>query len=158
MESTSYCPVCRRQVESSMMVNPNAVDPALHPLLAVNMHTWEPGKQICVDCVRRYSQVHDELSAAYPHFAEQELKVLPTPLRLDAPEELRGRGVTIAFLDSGFYAHPDLSRPKNRILKYVNLVERAKLSDLTTPQVSSWHGMMTSVVATGNGYLSKGLY
>jgi serine protease AprX len=141
-----------------MMANSDAVDPALHPLLAVNMHTWEPGKQICIDCIHRYSQLHDELSAAYPHFAEQELKVVPTPLRLDAPEEFRGRGVTIAFLDSGFYAHTDLSKPRNRILKYVNLVERAKLSDLTTPQASSWHGMMTSVVATGNGFLSKGLY
>ena len=79
-------------------------------------------------------------------------------MRLDAPEEFRGRGTTIAFLDSGFYAHPDLAKPVNRILKYVNLVERAKPSDLTTAQASSWHGMMTSVVAAGNGFLSDGLY
>jgi len=159
MESnTFYCPVCRREVDIDNAVNSEAVDPSLHPLLAVNMHAWEPGKQICGDCVTRYSQLHDELTAAYPHFAEQELKVLPTPMRLDAPDEFRGRGATIAFLDSGFYAHPDLSQPRNRILKYVNLVERTKTADLTTPQVSSWHGMMTSVVAAGNGYLSDGLY
>ena len=139
-------------------MNSEAVDSSLHPLLAVNMHAWEPGKQICHDCVTRYSRLHDELTAAYPQFAEQELKVLPTPMRLDAPDEFRGRGATIAFLDSGFYAHPDLAQPQNRILKYVNLVERARTADLTTPQVSSWHGMMTSVVAAGNGYLSEGLY
>ena len=155
---TAYCPVCRREVDGRMMANPEAVDESLHPLLAVNMHAWEPGKPICTDCIRRYSQLHDELSAAFPHFAEQELKVVPTPMRLDAPEEFRGRGTTIAFLDSGFYAHPDLVKPRNRILKYVNLVERAKPSDLTTPQGSSWHGMMTSVVAAGNGFLSGGLY
>ena len=154
----AHCPVCRRQVDSSMIAGPDAVDESLHPLLAVNMHAWEPGKQICTDCIRRYSQLHDELSAAFPHFAEQELKVVPTPMRLDAPEEFRGRGTTIAFLDSGFYAHPDLAKPVNRILKYVNLVERAKPSDLTTAQASSWHGMMTSVVAAGNGFLSDGLY
>jgi serine protease AprX len=158
MESYAYCPVCRRQVDSRMIAGSDAVDESLHPLLTVNMHAWEPGKPICADCIRRYSQLHDELSAAFPHFAEQELKVVPTPMRLDAPDEFRGRGTTIAFLDSGFYAHPDLAKPRNRILKYVNLVERARPSDLTTPQASSWHGMMTSVVAAGNGFLSGGLY
>ena len=141
-----------------MIVSSDAVDESLHPLLAVNMHSWEPGKHICAECIHRYSRLRDELSAAFPHFAEQELKVVPTPMRLDAPDEFRGRGITIAFLDSGFYAHPDLSKPRNRILKYANLVERAKPSDLTTPQASSWHGMMTSVVAAGNGFLSGGLY
>jgi serine protease AprX len=155
---TGYCPICRREVDRQMIVNSGAIDESLHPLLAVNMHGWEPGKQICSDCIRRYRRLRDELSAAFPSFAEQELKVLPTPMRLDAPDEFCGRGVTIAFLDSGFYAHPDLSRPRNRILKFVNLVERAKPAELTTPQVSSWHGMMTSVVAAGNGFLSGGLY
>lgn len=155
---TDYCPACRREVGRDTIVTSDAVDDSLHPLLAVNMHAWEPGNQICTDCIRRYSRLHDELCAAFPQFAEQELKVVPTPMRLDAPDEVRGRGVTIAFLDSGFYAHPDLALPHNRVLKYVNLVERAKPSDLTTPQASSWHGMMTSVVAAGNGYLSGGLY
>ena len=156
--NTSYCPVCRREVDHQFMVTSEDVDASLHPLLAVNMHAWEPGKQICRNCVTRYSRLHDELTAAFPEFAEQELKVLPTPMRLDAPDEFCGRGATIAFLDSGFYAHPDLAQPRNRILKYVNLVERTKPADLTTPQVSSWHGMMTSVVAAGNGFLSGGLY
>src|SRR6185295_18171416 len=155
---TDYCPVCRREVGVSMLADSQAIDESLHPLLAVNMHRWEPGKQICFDCIARYSKLRDELSASFPQFAEQKLKVLPTPMRLDAPEQFRGRGVTIAFLDSGFYAHPDLIKPRNRILKYVNLVERAKANELSTAQVSSWHGMMTSVVATGNGFLSEGLY
>jgi serine protease AprX len=159
MESTNaYCPVCRREVDVEQIAGTDAVHDSLHPLLAVNMHSWEPGKPICIDCILRYSRLHDELCAAFPQFAEQELKVVPTPMRLDAPDEFRGRGVTIAFLDSGFYAHPDLAKPNNRVLKYVNLVERAKPTDLTTPQASSWHGMMTSVVAAGNGFLSGGLY
>lgn len=155
---TAQCPVCRREVDRQTMTRSDDIDESLHPLLAVNMHSWEPGRQICGDCIRRYSRLHDELSTAFPQFAEQELKVIPTPMRLDAPAEFRGRGVTIAFLDSGFFAHPDLVKPRDRILKYVNLVERAKSDDLTVPQVSSWHGMMTSVVAAGNGFLSGGLY
>src|SRR6185436_16913315 len=146
---SAFCPVCRREVDARIITSSDSVGESLHPLLAVNMHAWEPGKPICVDCIRRYSRLHDELSTAFPQFAEQELKVIPTPMRLDAPDEFRGRGVTIAFLDSGFYAHPDLCKPRNRILKYVNLVERAKQSDLTAPLGSSWHGMMTSVVAAG---------
>jgi serine protease AprX len=85
--------------------------------------------------------------------------ILPTPDRLGASERYRGRGVTIAFLDAGFYAHPDLVRPENRILEYVDVNDpRAGRSDLDQPDESSWHGMMTSVVACGNGWLSQGLY
>jgi serine protease AprX len=98
------------------------------------------------------------LVSLFPQFADQKLKVLPTPLRLDATRRFRGRGVTIAFLDSGFYSHPDLIEPRNRIREYVNLVEDAAADELNRPTASSWHGMMTSVVAAGNGFLSGGLY
>ena len=84
-------------------------------------------------------------------------RVLPTPLRLDADERFAGRGVTIAFLDSGFYAHPDLTTPHNRILAYHNIMPDSQ-STLETADPASWHGMMTSVVAAGNGTLSKGFY
>jgi serine protease AprX len=85
--------------------------------------------------------------------------ILPTPVRLGAPDEFRGRGVTIAFLDAGFYAHPDLVEPADRIVKYVDITHaRRRREDLDRPDVSSWHGMMTSVVASGNGTLSNGFY
>ena len=159
METNStQCPICFREVDASNIAPPEAVDDIVRSMLTVNTHRWEPGRDICLDCLGRYIRRRDELAAAFPQFAEQEIKVIPTPMRLDASSEFRGRGVTIAFLDSGFYAHPDLTRPHNRILKYANLVERTRPTDLTTPQVSSWHGMMTSVVAAGNGFLSGGLY
>jgi len=85
--------------------------------------------------------------------------VLSTPLRLDADPRFTGRGVTIAFLDSGFYPHVDLTTPNNRILAYRNLTDKdGGLESLFQPDVASWHGMMTSVVATGNGSLSNGFY
>jgi serine protease AprX len=67
--------------------------------------------------------------------------------------------VTIAFLDSGFYAHPDLTTPDNRILAYHSIFAAAgdQTSSMTN-DVASWHGMMTSVVATGNGGLAEGFY
>ena len=84
---------------------------------------------------------------------------LPVPARMDADERYTGRGVTIAFLDSGFYAHKDLTEPVNRIVAYHNIFAPDQgLSALQTHDVLSWHGMMTSVVAAGNGFLSDGLY
>ncbi len=86
-------------------------------------------------------------------------QALPVPVRMDADERYTGRGVTIAFLDSGFYAHKDLTEPANRIVAYHNIFEpNDTVSALDTADVASWHGMMTSVVAAGNGHLSDGFY
>src|SRR5574338_272254 len=86
-------------------------------------------------------------------------QALPVPVRMDADERYTGRGVTIAFLDSGFYAHKDLIEPDNRILAYHNIFEPAEgRAALQRSDVASWHGMMTSVVAAGNGHLSDGFY
>ena len=91
--------------------------------------------------------------------ASQLDQALPTPLRMDADERYTGRDVTIAFLDSGFYAHSDLLEPVNRILAYHSIFTADDDPTLLhTPDVASWHGMMTSVVAAGNGFLSNGLY
>jgi len=78
---------------------------------------------------------------------------------MDADERFRGRGITIAFLDSGFYAHQDLTEPTNRIVAYHSIFsEEDDPTKLLTSDVASWHGMMTSVVAAGNGHLSDGFY
>ncbi len=78
---------------------------------------------------------------------------------MDADERFTGRGVTIAFLDSGFYAHPDLTKPTNRIVAYKSIFStEGDQTSLETNDVASWHGMMTSVVAAGNGQLAGGFY
>lgn len=87
--------------------------------------------------------------------------VIPTALRLRANTELTGKGVTIAFIDSGFYPHPDLIQPVNRILAYVDITESDTPIDLLTkaqPETWDWHGTQTSVAAVGNGFLSEGIY
>ncbi len=85
--------------------------------------------------------------------------VIPTAQRLGAHSEFTGKGVTIAFLDSGFYPHPDLTQPDNRIVAAVD-VTQAEVSPgaEAVPQAWQWHGTQTSVVAAGNGYLSDGVY
>ena len=85
--------------------------------------------------------------------------VIPTLARLDADPNYTGKGVTIAFLDSGFYPHPDLVEPTNRILAYKDLEDfNAEILLSTAADTWQWHGTQTSVVASGNGRLSEGTY
>lgn len=79
--------------------------------------------------------------------------------RLDAHRKFSGKGVCIAFVDSGFYPHPDLMRPRRRIKVYADAARDQPVgSDFFTPQPFSWHGTMTACCAAGNGYVSGGRY
>lgn len=83
--------------------------------------------------------------------------VIPTPVRLNANPEYTGKGVTVAFLDSGFYPHPDL--PLNRIIAYHDVAgERPRLLANDPVESWQWHGTQTSVAAAGNGKLCDGVY
>ncbi len=85
--------------------------------------------------------------------------VIPTPIRLDSDPNYTGKGVTIAILDSGFYMHPDLTEPDNRIIGFEDISKRRnELTCWGAPRPWDWHGTQTSVVAAGNGYLSNGVY
>jgi serine protease AprX len=85
--------------------------------------------------------------------------IRPLQARLETDERFTGRGITIAFIDSGFHAHPDLVQPENRILAHHDLLSAVtRAGTLPEPDESSWHGMMTSVVCAGNGALSGGRY
>ena len=84
---------------------------------------------------------------------------LPIVDRLKADVRFTGRGVVSAFLDSGFYAHPDLTTPHSRIHAYHDLIWfKDGLEGLRQPDPSSWHGMMSTVVAAGNGSFSGGRF
>ena len=85
--------------------------------------------------------------------------VIPTAVRLNANPEYTGKGVTIAFLDSGFYPHPDLVTPVNRVVAYKDLTnEQRSLSSVKSVESWHWHGTQTSVTAAGNGQLGNGEY
>ncbi len=85
--------------------------------------------------------------------------VIPTYVRLDADPNFQGKGVTIAFLDSGFYPHADLVEPVSRVLVFKDVTGETKPLDSHDMTESwQWHGTQTSVVAAGNGQLSDGMY
>ncbi|MCI0391268.1 MAG: S8 family serine peptidase [Acidobacteria bacterium] len=95
---------------------------------------------------------------AHTH-AQNRFAVIPTRRRLGANAQYTGKSVTIAILDSGFYPHPDLARPENRIIAFKDVTNSNTLLKAdAVPQAWDWHGTQTSVVAAGNGYLSDGIY
>ena len=85
--------------------------------------------------------------------------VLSIAERLNSLPRYSGKGVCIAFVDLGFYAHPDLMRPEKRIRSYVDVTRPEPVSsELFTANPHAWHGTMTACCAAGSGYLSGGRY
>lgn len=69
--------------------------------------------------------------------------------------QVAGRGVVMAFVDSGFYPHSDIAE---RITLFVDAtnprIREGVLGPSTHPL--NWHGQMTSVIAAGDGRSSGG--
>jgi serine protease AprX len=81
------------------------------------------------------------------------------PERLDAHSDVTGKGVVVAFVDSGFYPHSDLMRPRRRVRAYADATRDVPVgTEFFTAQMFSWHGTMTACAACGNGYASGGVY
>ena len=149
------CPICQREVEALRHTD----DASLETLIEVNVPNWQPDDRLCPACYDLFHQANRRRQTSDKIFHDGAYDILPTPKRVGANEKFTGRGVTIAFLDSGFFPHDDLIKPQNRIKHYVNIAnENAPADEYFKPDISSWHGMMTSVVACGNGYLSGGNY
>jgi len=152
----SSCHVCGRV--SSQRIALNELPADLAELLEANADVAGDVAKVCAGCVELFSRAKAQIDSHHVVF-ERTDHVLPTPLRMDADERFTGRGVTIAFLDSGFYEHDDLIKPENRIVAYHSIFDAEDdRTSLETTDVASWHGMMTSVVAAGNGHLSDGFY
>ena len=82
--------------------------------------------------------------------------VIPTPDKLKADLKFTGRGVRIAFLDSGFYPHPDF---RARVVAFHDIHgEDRTLDSVIEPQGHHWHGTQTVVSCAGDGSLSNRLY
>jgi serine protease AprX len=153
----NVCPVCSREAADGL-VPLSETDDELSGLIRANAPNNGVLEVACMRCVRIFERAKDQIVSEAAVLKDGS-HVLSTPLRLDADERYTGRGVTIAFLDSGFYPHVDLTTPRNRIVAYHSMIDPAGgLESLFQPDVASWHGMMTSVVAAGNGSLSNGFY
>jgi serine protease AprX len=94
----------------------------------------------------------------YPFSQPGQMTLLSTPERVGTLSQYTGRGVVMAFVDAGFYPHPEIA---GRVLVHVDastnhVFEQAP--DAYEPSDLSWHGQMTSVIAAGDGSNSNGKY
>src|SRR5438105_15940447 len=131
------CPVCSR-LASEEYVPLISLSEDLQKLIRANAPDTREFQAVCARCVRLFERAKDHIikDAAMQKDGSH---VLSTPLRLDADERFTGKDVTIAFLDSGFYPHVDLTTPTNRIIAYRNLLDdNGDLSSLFQPDVASW--------------------
>lgn len=151
---TNACATCARAEGPMLRIDslPDEFRPMVQANATLNLD------EICGRCLEIFYRAKRQIDSHSSIFEQNDF-VLPTPLRMDADERFTGKGVTIAFLDSGFYAHPDLTTPRDRILTYHSIFSaHGDPTSLETTDVASWHGMMTSVVAAGNGVRSEGFY
>ena len=125
---------------------------------------WTETDGICSRCLDYYhteivvqQRILPEIGPHFPIKSVDDFIILPTALRLDADARFTGKGVTICFIDSGYYPHPDLNNTSKRIKAIIDIT-----STPTEPgswkNEYLWHGTMTSVVCAGDGFLSNGLY
>lgn len=167
------CPICGQAAEPALFAESVGLEEVVMRTLVELHPDWQPSRGACPACVGRTLDAlartgvdlhrilsHHGTRSDHPQVAVQGNPALPVPLRLHANPLLRGAGVTLGMLDSGFYPHPDLTQPTNRIRCLVDAMQDPPLegADFSLPEVRSWHGLMTSVVAAGNGWLSGGRY
>jgi serine protease AprX len=170
MTSTVLCPLCHRHLDPDLLAIQPKIEDHIARILSENNPGWKPEDGACLDCVheavekaieaRSLTSLRAELLTPFPVYSREEKNLLTTPVRVHANPNFAGRGVTVAFLDSGFYPHPDLVKPRNRILSYVDATGRAPIEkeNFKIPAVTSWHGLMTSAICAGNGFMSNHLY
>jgi serine protease AprX len=161
-EAVEKCPVCE-------LYHPKLIhsfNPSYEADVLKTVQTffpkWEMKKGICGRCYDEFEAITYHCYRAMEKSVEAyklkflDFYILPIPERLNADTNFTGKGVTICFIDSGFYLHPDI---KDRVIKTIDITDKANgVEYFNDPNENAWHGTMTSTVCAGNGNLSKGLY
>lgn len=191
------CPRCHNPVDRHLLAQSSEIRTPLLALIHAALPTWLPADGLCPACVLHFAHqlaearstqsLHTttEPHTTFPFYHPGEETVLSQPERLPDHHGFSGRGVTIAFLDSGYYPHPDLctttswakspqwarltpvqmrrliEQAEPRIRHYVDLTDGVESdgsshSSLWNGEGYSWHGQMTTTLAAGNGALSNG--
>lgn len=162
------CPVCSTPTEPRLLEEAHQYAFWLRPDGACPACVQQALLQTLLD--RGDEALHACIQSEWPLDAEAAFGTLPAPLRLHADPRFTGRGVTLVVVDAGFYPHPDLVKPRNRIRAWADVggdvihVRRFKPDEMPDwpawdgAHDWQWHGLMTSVAAAGNGFLSHGLY
>ncbi len=174
------CPLCGKATAAENLRGSLWLAPEVVERIRRDHPEWQRWDGACPACLQKAllqtllehgdASLHENIQTVWPLDAAAAFGALPTPLRMHADPRFTGRGVTMALVDAAFYPHPDLTRPRNRIRGWADTGQAAlawrRFTRGRKPQwpgwdklqPAQWHGMMTSTVAAGNGWLSNGLY
>src|SRR5215208_2224387 len=124
MQRNSLCPICQSLLDPDHLAIQPKLEDHIARIVREDNPGWKPDDGACPECVhnavekaietRSLTSLQAELLTPFPVYLRDEKRLLTTPVRVSANLNFAGRGITVAFLDSGFYPHPDLVRPKNR--------------------------------------------
>lgn len=194
----TICPVCHQPADMRLLAMAAQLRPLVARCVAHASPGWRPEHGLCPVCAsvyqnhiasqRSHLSLHTSTDppTTFPYYHREEEMLLSQPERLPDYYTVTGAKVTIAFLDSGFYPHPDLTESSSwlegewhhipqrrwrslleeaglRIQEYADLTDDRQHVGLDTPSLwdgagDSWHGLMTTSIAAGNGCLSGGCY
>src|SRR6266487_417595 len=163
----TICPLCKDTVDKLVYRFHYDSERAIIDKIRAEFPEWTKEDGLCRRCLDFFlfeivieQRILPSIGPHFPIKTADDFIVIPTGLRINADPRFRGNGVTICFIDSGFYPHPDLIATKNRIKKIVDFTESSQVSPPEAEDLegASWHGTMTTVVCAGDSYLSKGLY
>ena len=180
MEITT-CPFCHHPTPAEQLAEADWLGKETLTTLVQQHPGWQTADGACPGCIEEallqtllaqgHAALHERIQQVWPLDAEAAFGAIPTPLRLHADPRFTGKGVTLAMVDVGFYPHPDLTQPANRIRAWVDAADPAGPQAVffgpgdqpTWPgwdvlHARQWHGTMTAAAAAGNGYRSHGLY
>lgn len=173
------CFICGTPTEIELL-DISTFSDELFQLVALERSGWQVEDGACPLCVRRVllralmekgdEALYRRIRTNWPRNMDIGFAALPLPIRLHTDPRFTGKGQTIAFVDSGFFPVADLTRPVNRIRAWANAGqepvqeiffgpdERPEWSNWDARIGAQWHGTMTTTVASGNGWLSHGIY
>jgi serine protease AprX len=165
--------MCGQVVAPAIAAFRRNLQPNVLRTLRANFPFWSDDQHICPECVTQvvdHARLEEqkrgtvglqyELGLPFPVHSRDRAHILPTPLRMKAHPHFTGKGVTIAFLDSGFSPHPDLTHPTNRIKCYADATGARVVvkREFEEPTAVNWHGTMVASVGVGNGQMSQGVF
>ncbi|ULO05834.1 S8 family peptidase [Paenibacillus sp. 19GGS1-52] len=111
---------------------------------------------VSVKCLEQMCNCH-EVQKIYLDSIKKTSLYIATPsigsTALQRKKGLTGKGINIAILDTGVFAHPDLTQPVNRIIAFKDYINHRK-----QPYDDNGHGTHIAGDAAGNGWMSKGKY
>jgi len=86
-------------------------------------------------------------------YALLDISVPTMEARFPHEQGYKGKGITIAVIDTGVAPHQDLTKPVNRIVGFKDFV-----NNKTEPYDDNGHGTHVAGIIAGNGYSSRGVY